>query len=1136
MRNRYWLSLGPITDRERARAFKAIPRGERTRSRIQTFVAKLRKRRHLNRYLRGKQAAATDPSRPWDLVFGETRVGGIVSLMHASGTSTQKNLYLHVVVTIAAHEINHIKKVYFDGYEVTWGTDLTTRPTGQVNATGLFANLVRMQVNYGTDGQAALSVPVGDTGGVNPVSAKWTTSHRQRGHAHVYFRFTYNEEVFRSGVPEIEFLISGHAALIDPRTGSTAAAGSANPAVILYSYMRNTRFGMGIPSTEFNATRWSDAANTCDQNISLAGGGSEARYRFNGLFSTEESPGAIIEGILATMAGRLTYTEGKWSLWAGEGRTPVLTITEDMVLSEIVVVSKTPRVDSFNSVRGNHNSVSAGYDEADFPEVSNALYVTQDGGEKVYEDLTFEHVTSPVTCQRLSKIELESVRQGIVVEFTAALNAYRAEPGEWVSLTISRFGWTAKSFEVMRSVLQIDEDDQGSPVLNVRLTLRETAAGVFAWNQGEETAVDLAPDTNLPDPFSAPAPTNITLASGTAHLYVRSDGTVFSRLFVQWTMANDAFVQNGGYYDIQYKLTSSVTWQDAGDIPGSSDNFYILDVRDSLSYDVRIRSVSSLGTRSAWATATGHVVIGKTQAPSNVSNLSSTISSSGVRLEWSPVSDLDVREYEIRYGAASSTWATALANGSVRVRATSFTYPTFRTGEWRFFVKAVDTSGNESVETATILLSVPAPSAVRNLTAEQVETTILLNWEEPSSSLFPITHYEVFRQENVVSTNTAEVKRIGKVDGTFTTFSEIVSGTYVYLVTPIDIAGNRGATAQTSLFVYPPRDFVLRSTDTLDLSAAGLTNAVYVPGPVTVDTVANSTETWAQHFLNNNATTIQQLINAGYVYWLEPLTSASGTVAVTLTDGLIWMPFDTTTTWDEHFTDNQATSIQDLINAGYTNWLVPSSPGGLTWEALFALYNASNMQELYDAGIDSLGITGNRYSGVASLDYDRGEVLSQSVVSFDYQLVGSGLRPTPVIGWRKTTSDTWTYGPAGKTRVVANDFRYLRLYLIVNSETKTDWCAVGDVSYRITVREISDGGTVQVYAADSGGTTVNFNRSFLDVSSLVVSAQGSTELKAVRDFTDVPNPTSFKALLFNAAGARVDGAISWSARGIQAVI
>lgn len=1138
---RYWLGLGPITSNERDRAFKylekkGLPRDRNSRA-FKNYIARMRKRREVNRYLKSKTKASAQVSAPWQILYGDVRTGGLVSLAHMSGPAADPHRYAHIIITVAAHEINRIVAVYFDDYQVEWDTDLSTRPTGVINAGGIFTGLVQMQINYGSDGQNALSYPLSLTGGENPVSGKWTSDHRQRGHAHVYFRLQYNENVFKNGIPDIDFRILGNQNVIDPRTSSASPAAS-NAAMVLYDYMTNSRYGLGLSTSLFDSTTWNQACNDCEDSIALAGGGNQLRYLINAIITSDEAPGAVIDEMLASMAGRMNYCGGKFHLYVGKGRTSeghVMQITEDQILSDIQVLTKTPRVDSFNTIRGTFISEVNSHEESDFPVVTNSTYKTEDNNKEVIEDVTYSMVTDGVRCQRLAKIELEASRQGIYVEFTAALSCYQIMPGEWVGITFSNFGWSSKTFEIIRSELLVDESDQGTPSHVVKLTAKETSSAIYDWNTGNETTYDVAPNTNLPDPYTVVAPSAPTLASGTEHLYIRSDGTVFSRLYVQWTQPADTFVINGGYYEIQFKRTAESSWIDATDVPGSSTNSYILDVEDSVSYDVRIRSVNAIGARSSWATTTGHTVVGKTEPPSNVATLSASVSSAGVRLTWPGVSDLDVREYEIRWGASGITWASAIGNGATRVRATSFTYPTFRSGDWVFMVRAVDTTGNYSALEATILLSVPAPSAVRNLISEQIDSTIVLNWEEPASSLFPISHYEIQRQETITSTNTAEVRRLGTVDSTFATFNEIISGTYTYIITPVDVAGNRGLTAQTTLVVYPPRDFVLRDSDNLDLSTAVLLNASYIPGSITVDTVADSTETWEQHFVDNGFTTIQGFIDAGFTYWLEPLAGATGTVSVTIPDGVIWMPFNDGTSWEEHYTQNSFENVQDFIDAGYDYWLQPNTGNATTWQEFFLAFGADNMQELYDAGGTTLSATTGLPVGVVTIDYDIGETLAQSVIAFDYQLVGSGLRPTPRIGWRSETGG-WVWGQPGRTKVTANDFRYLRVMFTAEAATATDWCAIGDVSYEIQVREIVDGGTVAVLGADSGGTTVLFNRAFLDVSSLVVSAQGSTELKAVRDFTDAPNPTSFKVLLFDADGNRVDGTVSWSARGVQAVI
>ena len=88
-----------------------------------------------------------------------------------------------------------------------------------------------------------------------------------------------------------------------------------------------------------------------------------------------------------------------------------------------------------------------------------------------------------------------------------------------------------------------------------------------------------------------------------------------------------------------------------------------------------------------------------------------------------------------------------------------------------------------------------------------------------------------------------------------------------------------------------------------------------------------------------------------------------------------------------------------------------------------------------------------------------------------------------------------------------------------------------NLQLRLDIKHTVDGGTVSVNAADVGGTVVFFNKPFRDVDSITVTAKASVEQNAIYDFVDIPNPPSFKILLFNTAGARINGIVSWKARG-----
>jgi hypothetical protein len=94
----------------------------------------------------------------------------------------------------------------------------------------------------------------------------------------------------------------------------------------------------------------------------------------------------------------------------------------------------------------------------------------------------------------------------------------------------------------------------------------------------------------------------LAAASGTTHLYLRNDGTIFSRVKLTWTATTDANVLSDGFFEIEYRKQSSllVDWEKSTTVPGTESSAYVLDVEDSVAYLFRVRAVNNLGVRSSW--------------------------------------------------------------------------------------------------------------------------------------------------------------------------------------------------------------------------------------------------------------------------------------------------------------------------------------------------------------------------------------------------------------------------------------------------------------------------------------------------------------------------------------------------------
>lgn len=448
-----------------------------------------------------------------NVIYGRTRVGGNIVYMAVSDSSytetgleyvevggeslwqsvdvTKKkaNGYLHLVIALAGHEIDAVEAVYTateDGV-----TELQLDGNGISLSSSKYGNKIRVQYKLGTDDQTAFDDLISDTADLG--DAKWTSNHRVRGSALAYVRLEFDKDKFVDGVPTFSFKVRGKK-VYDPRTSTTAW--SSNAALCLNDYLTNSRYGLGCDyATEIDETSLIAAANVCDEDVTLSAGGTENRYECNGVISTSNKPDDIISKILTSMAGKAVWSSGRWRIIPGVYYTPTLTFDENDLRGPLQVQTLISRRDSFNSVKGVFSPADEDYIPTSFPQVVSSTGVTQDG-ESVFRDIELPFTTSASMAQRLAKIELLKIRQQITTTLPLKLQGLKANVGDIVSVNNTRFGWSAKKFEVVSVNIGTGE------VPGVDLSLREISTDVFDWSTSEEQAFDPAPNTSLPSAFS----------------------------------------------------------------------------------------------------------------------------------------------------------------------------------------------------------------------------------------------------------------------------------------------------------------------------------------------------------------------------------------------------------------------------------------------------------------------------------------------------------------------------------------------------------------------------------------------------------------------------------------------------------
>lgn len=426
----------------------------------------------------------------------------------------------------------------------------------------------------------------------------------------------------------------------------------------------------------------------------------EVRYTIDGHFGMNSPHETVLKQMNTACYGKLIYSGGTWFVHSGAFRSPTVSIDEDDLRGPIQIQTLLSKQELANGVTGIFINPYDDWQPSEFPSVISSTFVAEDG-ETINRDVRLPMSVSTSAVQRIAKIDLLRTRQQMSIILPCKLSVLNTKAGDTIQLTHDRFGFSLKEFEVIEWKFNFDETDDGL-VLGIDLTGRETSSTDYDFLTSEEQVIDPAPNTNLPDPFTVIDPTGLTLSSGSAQLYLRLDGTVMSRIRVDWTAPVDSFVTDSGKIEIQFKRSSDSEWQKAPNIRGDEVFTFIFDVEDGIAYDVRIQSVNHFRNKNdTWVTETNHTVVGKTAVPANVTVFSAQQNRDVVTFKWGQIADVDLSGYEIRFAKRGSfVWATAGEVTEV-TKGTLITNTALPPGDWTVGIKAVDTSGNESATEKT---------------------------------------------------------------------------------------------------------------------------------------------------------------------------------------------------------------------------------------------------------------------------------------------------------------------------------------------------------------------------------------------------------------------------------------------------
>tara|TARA_B100000161_G_scaffold4157_2_gene2706 strand:- start:1586 stop:4447 length:2862 start_codon:yes stop_codon:yes gene_type:complete len=611
----------------------------------------------------GTKASRKDANAPRQIIYGQTRVGGTITQMETVGDDNNK---LCMFIVIAGHQITSIEKVFLNDNEVRvnkndgqGGNTTTSTVSGETVhevTDSAFINtendnsftsgrLIRFTIHDGSqtarDGLAAASL------GTTAVP----TTHKFTNCAYIYMECIYDPE-FLSSVPQISFEVKGKN-IFDPRTNavSTTDAQRSNPALIIRDYLSNSDFGLKATTTELNdstsAGGFASAANTCDQSVSTDdSGGTESRYTCNGFTNMTANAKEFLSTALASMAGSLTYTNGKFNVFAGANQTASMTITDEDCLSDLQITTKSANGDLFNTVKGIFTDSENKFIGTDAPVLQNATFLAQDtpSGESSASyvktmELKFPFTNTVTMAQRLMKIALLHQRQTITISGNFTLEFMKLQPKDYVNVTNTRLGFSSKLFEVEAVNLDImGEESDPQLVTSLQLKEMDTAVYDFATNEYSTpisvVAVQNKGTSTLLAPTGASRQQTATVEGVTTKINID----------VSWTARNDPSIVAT---EVQFKLNSDSNYKSITTGPKQT-RASIPNVVVGETYNIRLRNIGKNGEVSANVALSDLTIVAVTTAPNTPSGVSIVSGKSfQIGLSWTNPNNSDLRAVKI---------------------------------------------------------------------------------------------------------------------------------------------------------------------------------------------------------------------------------------------------------------------------------------------------------------------------------------------------------------------------------------------------------------------------------------------------------------------------------------------------------
>jgi len=651
------------------------------------------------------------------------------------------------------------------------------------------------------------------------------------------------------------------------------------------------------------------------------------------------------------------------------------------------------------------------------------------------------------------------------------------------------FMFGALSSETVQLIVQSIEPMEN---LTAKLTLVDYSPDVYDSDQ------EVIPEFNsqitrpplLAQSVISAIPTIISQISDESMILILSPGQFLCRL--KTTFANPTNLPSNCRYvraqiDVQNDVI--VNWSQTVTVPYDQKYVVFGDVEQGKNYIVRLRYETTDGRAGPWAYASPHTVTGATNPPANVTGFSRSVEGKMIRLDWADNKEPDFANYEVRTTNTNWGYGDRVFFGNT---STCLVTPPLAGSSRTWYIRAVDIGGNYSTSSASVTYTTASPSNTTTISSEfgtsATVATITLDWSDVNP-VFGLDYYEV---SYTGVTKTVKASTI--------TLPADWLGSRTFTVKTVDLNGNKSSGSQlsvTKLAPDSPTNFRAQVIDNTVMLYWTLPTTTSLPiSHILVKKGASWSTATSVGNKSGGFTTINETVGGVYTYWIAAVDTdnrESDPVSVTANvasppdfvfhgqfsstftgtrsnaykeNSSLVVPVNTTETWESHFTSRSWSTPSDQINAGYPIYIQPANSPGYYEEIFDATTLLASSQV-------TLTYTGSTVSGTITIT-PKISISADNISYTDYE---------------------------GADTIYAVNFRYVKIRLTF-SGSDTSLYRLNNMDLRLDAKLLNDAGTVSALSTDTNGTIVNFNKQFVDITSITATGLGTSAIIPVYDFAD----------------------------------